>query len=135
MLMPIEYRQFVLKMQRPRGARTGRRPRLREFADTLVLGGLSTAIGVVLLIALASGVIRRPIPGWNERAISASALYYIPSKDCAILSCIGVVLGLAGLMLAHYRHKSASPLSILGTAVSALHVYLFFLHVSVMEYL
>jgi hypothetical protein len=101
----------------------------------MILGGLSTAIGVVLLIALAWGVIGRPSPRWNERAINTSVIYYIPSKDCAILVPIGVILGLAGLVLAHYRHKTISPLSVLGTAICSLDVYLFFLHVSVMEYL
>ena len=133
--MPSEYRRFVLKAQPSRGSRDGRRPRLREFVDTMILGGLSTAIGVVLLTALAWSVIQRHFPGWNERAISTSAVYYIPSKDCAILVPIGVVLGLAGLVLAHYRHRTISPLSVLGTAICSLHVYLFFLHVSVMEYL
>jgi hypothetical protein len=132
MLMPVEYRQFVLKMQPSREPRGVRRPRFRESLDTLILGALSTAIGIVLLIALASGVIRRPIPGWNERAIGTSALYYIPSKDCAIAALVGIGLGMAGLVLARYRHGTISPLSALGVVICSLHVYLFFLHISVM---
>jgi hypothetical protein len=135
MLPDVEYRQLVVRLQ-PRGdPEAGRRPRLRESLDTLLLGALSTSIGVVLLIALASGVARRPIPGWNERAISSSASYYIPSKDCAIAAIVGEGLGVAGILLARYRHGTISLLSTVGTVMSLFHVCLFFLHVSLMELL
>lgn len=135
MLMPVEYRQFVVKTRPRRDAKAARRPRVRESLDTLILGALSTAIGVVLLVALASGVARRPIAGWNEKAISQSAHYYIPSRDCVLGALVGEALGVAGLLLGRFRHNTIPPLSALGTAVSMLHVYLFFLHVSVMEFL
>ena len=48
-----------------------------------------------------------------------------------LIACTNV----AGLLLARYRHGTISPLSALGTAISLLHVYLFFLHVAVMELL
>jgi hypothetical protein len=133
MSTPIEDRPLMLETRPRRGPGSGQRPRFRESLDTLILGVLSASIGTVLLIALFSGVVRPPIPGRNERAISASALYYNPSKDCAILALIGEGLGLAGLLLARYRHGTISPLSALGTALCLLHIDLFFLHVSVME--
>ena len=135
MLLHADYRQLVVKLSPARGPGVVRRLRFRDSLDTLVLGSLSTAIGIVLLIALASGIARRSIPGWNERAISTSANYYIPSKDCAVAALIGEGLGLAGITLARYRHNTISPLSALGTAISLLHVYVFFIHVSIMEYL
>ena len=135
MLPDVEYRRNVLRMQPPDDPETGRRPRWRDSLDTLLLGTLSTSIGVVLLIALASGVARRPIPGWNERAISVSASYYIPSKDCGIGAVVGVFLGMAGILLARWRHGTHSPLSALGTVISLGHVYLFFIYVSIMELL
>ncbi len=135
MVPDVEYRRNVLGMQPPDHIKTGRTPRWRDSLDTLSLGTLSTSIGLVLLIALASGVARRPIPGWNERAISVSASYYIPSKDCAIGAVVGVFLGMAGILLARWRHGTSSPLSILGTVISLGHVYLFFIYVSIMELL
>jgi hypothetical protein len=135
MLPDVEYRQNVLRMQPPGDPEAGRRPRFRESLDTLLLGALSTSIGVVLLIALASGIARRPIPGWSERAISASASYYIPSKDCGIAAVVGVFLGMAGILLGRWRHGMTSPLSALGTIISLVHVYLFFIYVTIMELL
>jgi hypothetical protein len=135
MLPDVEYRRNVLGMQPPDDHMTGRRPRWRDSLDTLLLGTLSTSIGAVLLIALASGVAPRPIPGWNELAISFSASYYIPSKDCGIGAVVGVFLGMAGVLLARWRHGTSSPLSILGTLISLGHVYLFFIYVSIMELL
>jgi hypothetical protein len=132
MLRDTKAHRLVLAMQRPGEPGAGRKRRRRESLDTLLLGALSTSIGVVLLIVLAAGIARRPIPGWNERAIS-SAWYYVPSKDRAILALVGEGLGLAGIMLARYRHGTTSLLSTLGTALSLLHIFLFFLFVALME--
>jgi hypothetical protein len=130
----VQDHRLLLTMQPPSHPRASRKPRFRESLDTLVLGTLSTSIGVVLLIALAAGIAGRPIPGWNERAIS-SAYYYVPSKDCAIAALVGDCLGLVGIMLARHRHGTISLLSTLGTAFSLLHIFLFFLFVSFMELL
>ena len=134
MLPDVEYRRLVLNMRSPRGPRAAHRPRVRESLDTLVLGSLSTSIGVVLLIALVAGIFGYPILQWNEKAVSAAS-YYIPSKICAIVAIAGEGLGLAGILLARYRHGTISPLSTLGTCMSLLHIYLFFMHVSIMEHL
>ncbi len=135
MLPDVDYRQNVLSMRPPDDHGTGRKPRWQDSLNTLLLGTLSTSIGFVLLIALASGIARRPIPGWSEPAISFSASYYIPSKDCGIGSVVGVFLGMAGILLARWRHGTSSPLSILGTVLSLGHVYVFFIYVSIMELL
>lgn len=135
MQMHAEYRQLVARMQPPRGSRAERRPRFRESTDTMIVGGLSTAIGVGLLIVLALGVAGRPIEGWNEKAVNSPVQYYVPSGDCAFGALAGACLGLAGMALAHYRHGTISPLSIVGTVVSLLHVCLSFVHVLVMELL
>ena len=132
MLPDVDYRRLVLAMRPTPDRETGRRLPIRESLDTLVLGSLSTSIGLVLLIALFAGIAQRPIPEWNEKAIS-SASYYIPSKVCAIVAIAGECLGLAGVLVARYRHRTISPLSTLGTGLSLIHVYLFFLHVWIME--
>ncbi len=134
MLPDLEYRRLVLNMQSPRRPRADRRRPIRESLDTLVLGSLSTSIGVVLLIVVVAGIVRQPIPEWNEKAISGVS-YFVPSKVCAIVAIAGEGLGLAGILLARYRHGTISPLSILGTCMSLMHVYLFFMHVSIMEHL
>jgi hypothetical protein len=130
----IKYRQPVLKAEPSSDSQAGRRRPLRESLDTLILGALSTSIGVVLMIVLVTGIARRPIPGWSDRAFSPSASYYVPSRDCAIAAVAGEAAGLAGILLARHRHGTISPLSILGTVMSLLHVYMFFLHVAIMEF-
>jgi hypothetical protein len=128
MLADVEYRQFVLKIGPQRKIEAGRKTRFRESLDTLTLGALSTAIGVVLLIAMAAAIARRPIPGWTERAmIGSSASYYVPSKDCAIAALVGECLGLAGILLAKYHRKAVSSRSTLGTAMCLLHIFMYFL--------
>jgi hypothetical protein len=134
MLPNTPYRQFVVNTQPPHSPEVARKPRFRESLDTLLLGALSTSVGVVLLIALAAGVAQRPISGWNERAIGPSS-YFIPKKDCAIIALVGEGLGLAGILLARHRRGTISVLSIVGTAICLLHIYLFFLYVLVMELL
>ncbi len=129
----VAYRQHLLKTQPARHA--GRRRSFRESLGTLILGVLSIAIGVFLLIVLLAGIARRPFPGWSTPAFGSSASYYIPSKDCAIAAIAGECLGLAGVLLARYRHGTISLLSVLGTALCLLHISLFFLHVSVMKLL
>ena len=134
MLPDADYRRLVLNMRPTPDPEPGPRMPFRESLDTLLLGSLSTSIGFVLLIALASGIARRPIPEWNEKAIS-SASYYIPSRVCAIVAFVGECLGLAGILVARYRHGTISPLSTLGTCMSLIYVYVFFVHISIMEFL
>jgi hypothetical protein len=136
MLADVEYRKFVLKIGPQRKLQAGTKPRFRESLDTLALGALSTSIGVVLLIALAAAIARRPIPGWTERAmIGSSALYYVPSKDCAIAALVGECLGLSGILLAKYHRRVGSSLSTLGTAMCLLHIFLYFVWVLLIELL
>jgi hypothetical protein len=131
----IRYLRLVLAIRPPDHPGAGRRTRFRESMDTLLLGVPSSSIGVVLLIALAAGIAGRPIPGWNVKAIGSSASYHVPSQDCAIGALVGDCLGLAGILLARFRHRTISLLPILGTALSVLHILRFFLFFSVKELL
>lgn len=131
--MNLEYRQLVVNMRPPRGTRPARKLRFRETQDTMIFGGLSTAIGVGLLVLLALAVAGREIDGWIERAVNTPALYYVPVQRCAIWAMVGACLGLSGMALARYYHETVSHLSILGVAVSLLHACLFFVHVSLNE--
>ena len=133
MLLHSAYRQLVVQMRPPRGARAARRSRLRESRATIVLGALSTAIGVALMIGLFQGMAGRSFGGWNERAVTSTALYYVPIKDCAIWAFVAVGLGLAGLALGRMRDGAFSMLSIVGTVVSVVYIWLFFAHVSLKE--
>ncbi len=129
MLPDAEYRRLVPNLRPPGEPRPRRRPRSRESLDALILGTLSMSIGVVLMIALVAGVVRRPFRGWSELVIRSKVSYYIPSKDCALMALVGVYLGLAGILLVRRRHGTLSPLSVAGTSIGSLHIYLFFLYV------
>jgi hypothetical protein len=127
MLADVEYRRFVLRILPQTKLEAGTKPRFRESLDTLALGALSTSIGVVLLIAMAAAIARRPISGWTERVmIGSSASYYVPRKDCAIAALVGECHGLGGILLAKYHRRVASSLSTLGTAMCLLHICLYF---------
>ena len=89
-----EYRQLSLRMGRSGSIRVERKTRSRESLDTLILGSLSTAIGVVVMIALLSWPARRdslmlcPTPGvaweagrdplWGNGVMSSIARITIP---------------------------------------------------------
>ena len=133
MLPNVESRHDLFTMQPPRDPAPSRRPRLRESLDTLLLGALSTSIGLVLLIALLRGDRPAPGRGWNEKAITGKAPYYVTSKDCGIAAVAGVFLGLAGILRARRRHGTISPLSTLGTVICLGHIYLFFFYIALME--
>jgi hypothetical protein len=127
-----EYRRLSLKMGQSSLAREERKKTsFRESLDTLILGSLSTAIGVVVLIALLSGMVGRPVEG-NETPIAAHTKYLIPTKDCGIAAVIGEFLGLAGMLVAKIRRGAISPLSTLGTVISLIHMYLFFVQAALM---
>ncbi len=134
MLPEWDRRQLVL----PSGSsdpRAGERaPRLRETLITLTLGSLATSIGVVLLVALFAGMLRRPLADWNERAITGAAPYYVPSKDCAIAAIAGVFLGVAGCHVAWRRRARFSLLSLSGVVLCLVHIFLFFSYVILMEF-
>lgn len=115
--------------------RTDRSRLFRESLDTLILGAIATSIGMVLWIVLFAAIVRRPVPGWNERAITGAAPYFIPSKDAAIGATAGEFIGLAGLLLGWRRRRAVSPLSALGTAACLGQIYLFFVYVVIMEHL
>ena len=112
-----EYRRLVVKMARSSLAREQRQRSLRESLDTLVLGLLSTSIGVIILIALFSGMVGSPAPDWDRAAVAIHTKYLIPTLACAAAAVVGESLGLAGTLLGRIRHGTTSPLSILGTII------------------
>ncbi len=124
-----EYRQLCLNMSQARTGGAERKNRPRESLDTLILGSLSTSIGVVAMIALFSGMVGRPVQGWNEAPIASGGRYLIPNATCGIAAVVGEFLGLAGMALAQVRRGAFSPLSTLGTTICLSHMYLFFIYV------
>jgi hypothetical protein len=127
-----EYRQLSLKMGQTSPDRVEWKKLFRESLDTLILGSLSTSIGVVVLIAILSGMVGRPVQGWNEPPIIAGGKYLIPTIDCGIAAVVGEFLGVAGILVGQVRRGAISPLSTLGTVICLAHMYLFFIHVAVM---
>jgi hypothetical protein len=124
-----DYRQLWLKMTQPRPDRAEPKRRLRESLDSLILGSLSTSIGVVAMIALFSGMVGRPVQGWNEAPVGSVGRYLIPNATCGIAAVVGEFLGLGGMALAQVRRGAFSPLSTLGTVICLSHMYLFFIYV------
>ena len=101
MISDNEYRQLSLRIGQTNLVRVDRKKRrFRESLDTLILGSLSTAVGVVVLIALLWGMVGRPVQGWNEAPIASGTKYLIPTKDCGIAAVVGEFLGLAGIVVA-----------------------------------
>ena len=130
-----EDRPLLLEKTPPELAQSDRKHRYRESLDTLILGSLSTSIGVVVLIVLFSGIAGRLVAGWNQEALTDRPKYVVPNKVCGVAAIAGETLGLAGILLARKRHGTISPLSILGTLISIGHIYIFLAHVALMELL
>jgi hypothetical protein len=130
-----EYRQLSLRMGQSGSVRAERKNRFRESLDTLILGSLSTAIGVVVMIALLSGMVGHPVRGWNEAPIATPNIQLIPTKDCGIAVVVGYLLGLAGILVGKIRRGAISPLSTLGTVLTMGHIYIFFMHAALMSFL
>jgi hypothetical protein len=123
-----DYRQLSLKMGQTSPDRVEWKRIFRESLDTLILGSLSASIGVVVLIAILSGMVGRPVQGWNEPPIASGGKYLIPTIDCGIAAVVGEFLGLAGILVGQVRRGALSPLSMLGTIICLAHMYLFFIH-------
>ncbi len=121
-----EYRRLVVKMARSSLAREERKRSWRESLDTLILGSLSTSIGIILLIALFSGMAGGHPPRWDRAAVAIHTRYLIPTLACAAAAVVGESLGLAGTLLGRIRHGTTSPLSILGTIICLGQIYLLF---------
>lgn len=134
MLPEWDRRQLVLPPDSYGPRDEERAPRLQETLVTLALGALATSIGVVLLVALFAGILRHPLAGWNERAITGAAPYYVPSKDCAIAAIVGVFLGVVGCYLTWRRRARLSVLSVTGVALCLVHIFVFFSYVVLMEF-
>ncbi len=90
------------------------------------MGALSTALGVVVLLALAGGLVGHANEGWIEQSMTRHAGSLIRTEVCGVTALIGEFLGLAGILLARSRHRAISPLSILGTIICLSHFVVFF---------
>jgi hypothetical protein len=121
-----EYRHLLLRLGQSSLAREERRLSIRESLGTFILGALSTSIGVVVLVALAPGMVGHASVVWTQQTIAGHAAYFIRTEVYGITALIGEFLGLAGILLARSRHGSISPLSSLGTLICLSHFVLFF---------
>ena len=124
-----ENRQLFLRMGQSNPVPEERKKRFRESLDTLILGSLSTSIGIVVMIALLSGMVGRPVQGLNKAPIASGGRYLIPNSDCGIAAVVGEFLGLAGMLVGQVRRGAISPLSTLGTVICLSHMYIFFIYI------
>src|SRR5262249_37296989 len=106
-----EYRHLLLKMGQSSLAREARRWSLGESLDTLVLGALSSSIGVmVVLKVMGVGIGGIPARGYLDN----TGLW-------GFTAAVGEMLGLAGLLLARKRYGVIAPLSLVGTLLCLSH--------------
>ena len=125
-----EYRELSFKMGQASLKRPdGKKARIRESLDTLVLGSLSTSVGVVVMLGLISGMIGRPVEGWNQAQIASVGKYLVPTLDWGIAAIVGEVLGVAGMLVGYIRRGAISPLSVLGTIICLSQMHLFFVYI------
>jgi hypothetical protein len=117
------YRQFLLETEKRIAPQKHAKPRFQESIDTFILGSLSCAVGVVVLIVVLSGIAGRPVRDWYK-----ISRYPQPSTTCAVAAVVGELLGVAGIALALFRRRTISPLSTLGTMMCLSHILLFYIH-------
>ena len=117
-----DFRRIVFRMAEASQPPTKSWLKFRESLDTMILGTLSTSVGVVVLIVGLVGVLGVRQMGWHDLVHDAP----VPSFSFAIASIIGEGLGLAGLALGKFRGGVISPLSAVGTIVCLAQMYLFF---------
>jgi hypothetical protein len=110
-----EYRHLLVKLSDSSVAREERRLTVRESLDTVILGTASTSLGVIVAIAVASGMGGYAASGYSDH-----------TGVWGTLAMIGEFLGLAGILLGRIRHGALAPLSILGTIICLSHFVLFF---------
>jgi hypothetical protein len=109
-----EYRHLLLRLGQSSLAREERRLAVRESLDTLVLGVLSTALGLLVLMIMGIGVGGVPAREYLDH-----------TGAWGVAAMLGEFLGLSGIVLAHKRNSAISPLSILGTVLCLSHFVLF----------
>jgi hypothetical protein len=96
--------------------------KIRETLDTMILGTLSTSVGVVVMIVGVVTVWGLSRVEWHELVRGTS----FPIFVFGIASIVGEALGLAGLALGTMRRGTISPLSAVGTVVCLGQMCLFF---------
>ena len=94
-----EYRRFVLRLVPNSRPKADREMSSRESLDTLMIGVLSTSLGIVIVVEFF-----RQEPS-------------LPTSVFVLITSVGVCLGIAGNLLARGRGRIMSPLSTLGTIV------------------
>jgi hypothetical protein len=116
-----DYRRIFYRLAEASQAQQKRWLKFRETWDTMILGTLSTSVGVVVLIFAFQGAFGIRSGEWHELWPGAP----VPSPRLAIASVVGEVLGVAGLALGKIRGDVISPLSAVGTIVCLIQIYLF----------
>jgi hypothetical protein len=110
-----EYRHLLLRLGQSSLAREERRLTIRESLDTVVLGALSTAVGILVLMVMRAGMRGVLVRGYLEH-----------TGAWGVAAMIGEFLGLTGLVLARRRNGAIAPLSLVGTVLCLSHFLLFF---------
>jgi hypothetical protein len=123
------FRQFLLAMGETTAPERDVKPWFRETLDTSILGCLSCSVGIIVLIVVISGIVGKRVEDWhkNKPVLNAKSTPYLePSDRCAIAVVAGEALGLTGIALAWIRGRTISLLSILGTIMCLIHIFIFF---------
>jgi type IV secretory pathway VirB2 component (pilin) len=125
-----DFRKMVFRMAEAAEPKPRRWLKLRESVETMILGTLSTSVGVIVLIVGLQGLLGIQNSQWHDLWQGVPVL----SPRFAVASIIGEVLGLAGLTLGKIRLSAISPLSAVGTIVCLIQMYLFFAQIIYMQF-
>jgi uncharacterized Tic20 family protein len=117
-----DFRRNIVKMAEASQAEKNGLFRFRETLDTTILGTLSTSVGLVVLLIELLGILGFRRVEWHDMVDDTA----MPSFTFGIAAIIGEVLGLAGLALGRIRGGTISPLSLVGTIVCLIQMYLLF---------
>jgi hypothetical protein len=113
-----EYRDLVLKLGRGHHRETAPANRFRESIDTMILGSLSIAIGLVIAALLLWRIApRAPGQRWFESLYANQTLGTNTLLACALTAVVGEWLGIAGAILAKSRGWLFLSLCLLGSVL------------------
>jgi hypothetical protein len=117
-----DYRRIFFRMAEASQPQKRVRLKFRETLDTMILGTLSTSVGVVVLVIGLVGAVGVRRMEWHDLVEGTP----VPAFSFGIASIVGEGLGLAGLALGRFRGGVISPLSAVGTLVCLCQMCLFF---------
>jgi hypothetical protein len=129
------YRELVMKLVSAKSEPAGSNVRVHESWETLVLGLVSTAIGVGVLIVALYGMRNIRVEGFNVEKPTARyngntpIQFLAPSWQSALAAVAGECVGLIGIVVGRWRRSAISILCVLGTVICLLHMVLFYVHV------